>query len=80
MKTKSFIILIGILGIFQIVVGQTKSRTDLLKDDLKRIFSLVPQTYVAHQTKEKITIDGKAKEASWQKAEWTKDFNDIERW
>jgi hypothetical protein len=78
MKTKSFIILIGILGIFQIVVGQTKSRTDLLKDDLKRIFSLVPQTYVVYQTKEKITIDGKAKEESWQKAEWTKDFNDIE--
>ncbi len=78
MKTKSFIILIGILGIFQVVVGQSKSRTDMLKDDLKRIFSLVPQTYVVYQTKEKITIDGKAKESSWQKAEWTKDFNDIE--
>lgn len=78
MKTKSIIIFIGLIGIFQAVVGQTMSKTDLLKDDLKRIFSLVPQTYVVYQTKEKITIDGKAKETSWQKAEWTNDFNDIE--
>lgn len=78
MKTKNILFIIGLLGLFQVTVGQNMGKTDLLKDDLKRIFSLVPQTYVVYQTKEKIKIDGKINEASWQKAEWTKDFNDIE--
>jgi len=34
--------------------------------------------YVAYQAGEKIDIDGRADESSWSKAEWSKDYADIE--
>lgn len=37
-----------------------------------------PLTYIAQKTTEKITIDGKAEEESWAKAEWSQHFIDIE--
>ncbi|QTD39366.1 carbohydrate-binding family 9-like protein [Polaribacter batillariae] len=39
---------------------------------------IIPETYVAYKTSEKITIDGKADEADWKKAKWTNNFIDIE--
>ena len=38
----------------------------------------IPKTYVAHRINEPIEIDGTATETSWEKAEWTSDFIDIE--
>ncbi|PCI36044.1 MAG: carbohydrate-binding family 9-like protein [Flavobacteriaceae bacterium] len=39
---------------------------------------ITPETYVAFQTDEAITIDGDAGEMSWSKVEWTNAFIDIE--
>lgn len=39
---------------------------------------IIPQTYVAHKTSEAINIDGKADEDSWNKANWSINFIDIE--
>ncbi len=36
------------------------------------------RTYVTYQCPEEISIDGKATEKSWQKAEWSEYFEDIE--
>lgn len=36
------------------------------------------RSYVIHHTKEKLTIDGFNRESSWQSAEWTEHFVDIE--
>jgi hypothetical protein len=37
-----------------------------------------PRQYTIYKTKDPIKIDGKLKEASWSKAEWSDDFVDIE--
>ncbi len=37
-----------------------------------------PRTYTAHETLDKITIDGIQDEAPWQKAKWSQPFIDIE--
>lgn len=37
-----------------------------------------PKTYIAYRVTEKIEIDGKDSELSWQKSEYTDDFIDIE--
>jgi hypothetical protein len=37
-----------------------------------------PKQYVCYKTDSPLKIDGKAKEAAWQHAEWTDDFIDIE--
>lgn len=37
-----------------------------------------PRKYIAYKAPEKINIDGKADEISWQKAPWSTDFIDIE--
>lgn len=37
-----------------------------------------PETYVCYQTPEKLQIDGRLDEVSWQAADWTLDFVDIE--
>ena len=46
------------------------------------VFGLVaqqePRTYVSFKTEEKIIIDGIANENSWEKAEWSSNFIDIE--
>ncbi len=39
---------------------------------------IIPETYVAFQTDETITIDGDALEKSWSKVEWSNAFMDIE--
>ena len=38
----------------------------------------VPRQYVAQKTTDRIQIDGEAKEVSWEKAEWSANFIDIE--
>jgi len=40
--------------------------------------SIQPRQYLCHITHDPITIDGQAREAAWQAAEWTDDFSDIE--
>jgi len=42
------------------------------------ITSFNPQQYVCYQTDKPLKIDGKMKEAIWSKAQWTRDFRDIE--
>jgi len=37
-----------------------------------------PKSYIAYKTSEEITIDGEALETSWQKADWSDAFIDIE--
>ena len=37
-----------------------------------------PRNYIAYKAPEKIIIDGRADEVSWQKAPWSADFIDIE--
>lgn len=37
-----------------------------------------PRKYVCYFTDEKIIVDGKLNESSWQKAKWSEDFVDIE--
>ena len=37
-----------------------------------------PRQYIAYKAREKIIIDGRDKEASWQKAPWSDNFIDIE--
>lgn len=46
-------------------------------EDIENLF-LLPRNYVAYQTLSDIKIDGKPDELSWQKAEWTEFFQDIE--
>lgn len=38
----------------------------------------IPRTYIAHQTRGPIAIDGNAEEASWQNAPWSDSYIDIE--
>jgi len=39
---------------------------------------ITPKTYVAYKVNEAITIDGISDESSWDRAEWSDDFIDIE--
>ncbi len=39
---------------------------------------IIPNSYIAYQTSEAIKIDGSDADASWNKAEWSKPFIDIE--
>ncbi len=39
---------------------------------------IIPESYIAYNTSEEITIDGIDKESSWSKVEWTNAFIDIE--
>ena len=39
---------------------------------------ILPKNYVCYRTNEPLSIDGKATESCWQKAQWTDDFADIE--
>lgn len=38
----------------------------------------VPRNYIAFKASKTLTIDGKADDASWQKAPWSQDYIDIE--
>ncbi len=38
----------------------------------------MPEQYVCYRTVQELVIDGRLDEVSWQKAEWTKPFTDIE--
>ncbi|MFT5737753.1 MAG: hypothetical protein ACI9SG_002103 [Maribacter sp.] len=38
----------------------------------------MPRTYVAYNTTETVTVDGKMTELAWQKAQWSQLFKDIE--
>lgn len=44
---------------------------------MKHLFT-TPQNYVVTYTSQAPKIDGKLEDAAWQKAAWTKDFQDIE--
>ena len=46
-------------------------------EDYDHLFS-TPQNYVVYKTSTEINIDGKPDETSWQQAEWTEYFRDIE--
>lgn len=37
-----------------------------------------PEKYICYRSNEKINVDGNINETAWSKAEWTKDFLDIE--
>lgn len=37
-----------------------------------------PRSYIAYQTSEELSIDGKGLESAWEKAPWSRDFIDIE--
>jgi hypothetical protein len=39
---------------------------------------IVPQGYVCHHTTGPLTIDGRLNEPDWERAPWTRDFQDIE--
>tara|TARA_R110002050_G_scaffold204522_4_gene340163 strand:- start:85203 stop:86276 length:1074 start_codon:yes stop_codon:yes gene_type:complete len=39
---------------------------------------IIPGTFVAYKTSEKIVIDGEANDSSWEKATWSQAFVDIE--
>lgn len=39
---------------------------------------IIPETFVAYKTSEKIIIDGDANDSSWKKADWSNAFIDIE--
>jgi len=39
---------------------------------------IIPKTFIAYKTDTKIVIDGDASDASWEKAEWSTTFIDIE--
>ena len=46
--------------------------------DIDYVESIEPRTYVAHRTAGAIDIDGNLDEPSWQRADWTEPFVDIE--
>lgn len=39
---------------------------------------IIPRSYIAYKTSEKIKIDGKAIESDWKNTEWSEEFVDIE--
>ncbi len=47
-------------------------------NDWARMKAIVPQGYVCYHTTGPITVDGRLNEADWQRAAWTRDFQDIE--
>ena len=46
--------------------------------DIDYVESIEPLSYVAHRTAGAIDIDGNLDEPSWQRADWTAPFVDIE--
>ena len=46
--------------------------------DIDYVESIEPRSYVAHRTAGAIDIDGNLDEPSWQRADWTEPFVDIE--
>lgn len=65
---------ISIINIINVNFSQIFSQTLL-----KNIFDQSkPKSYICYRTSERINIDGKIDEESWQKAEWTEAFIDIE--
>ncbi len=53
------------------------SKAQNIFEGYEHLFSNV-RRYVVYQTNSEITIDGKADETSWQQAEWSEYFRDIE--
>jgi hypothetical protein len=50
---------------------------DSLEDWQQRMQPIVPHGYVCRDTDKPLIIDGKADEAAWESASWTRDFVDI---
>jgi len=46
-------------------------------EDFEHLFS-IPRNYIVYQTSTEINVDGKPDEISWQQAEWSEYFQDIE--
>ena len=64
---------------------QNKFRTVLIAVNLISFFGcaqsnkdITPRTYIAYNTSEKMVIDGNDSEASWEQAQWSDAFIDIE--
>lgn len=45
--------------------------------DWARMKSIVPEGYVCHHTTQPIVIDGRLDDADWERAPWTREFQDI---
>lgn len=73
---KLLIIFVAILTSCNNKQEENIMKTDL-QDDLKAIFQ-EPKSYVCYRCDENLVIDGEANESSWEKAEWTDLFVDIE--
>ncbi|MBK8946874.1 MAG: carbohydrate-binding family 9-like protein [Ignavibacteriae bacterium] len=64
------------LAIYFLFIGSIISQNNNEYPQIKIAFN--PEKYICYKTIGKITIDGKFNEKDWEKAEWTKDFVDIE--
>ncbi len=60
-----------------LLFATTVSNSQNIFEGYQHLFS-TPRNYVVYQTISEITIDGKADETSWQKANWSEYFLDIE--
>src|SRR5437762_3168004 len=74
MKSKSpfSLLLAGVLAVTSSGIGAG------FLDDWAKMKSIIPQSYVCYRATEKIKIDGRLDEPSWQATPWTQDFVDIE--
>ena len=59
-----------------VLCSHLQTHSQNIWDGYEHLFQPVKQ-YTAYQTSEKITVDGKANEDSWQLAEWSDNFVDI---
>jgi hypothetical protein len=64
LKTRIYLIIVLLAGTHSLIAQ---------KGDVE-----LPKAYTAYKTSETITIDGEAKEASWDKVPWSDDYIDIE--
>ncbi len=67
---KLFILLFLLFSIFV-------SNSQNIFEEYQHLFS-TPRNYVVYQTVSEMVIDGKADETSWQNADWSDYFQDIE--
>ncbi len=74
LKTKY--IWIKTINFLLVLIISVLSNNDI--DAQNKTHESIPKTYIANHTKETITIDGLGNESSWQKAEYSDLFIDIE--
>jgi hypothetical protein len=59
-------------------LGQSRGWGAEFSKDWARMKFIVPQGYVCYHTTGPLQIDGRLDKADWQRAAWTRDFQDIE--